>query len=954
MSKQLESLLLQSGLASDLQLRRVQGRVTQGGGSFVEILVKDERVSEDVVADLFTQRLKVPRARVATFLADQEALRKVNEKLARKHLSLPLAVEGRVLVLAMADPTDFRAIQDIEFASTMSVKPMVATLSEVLQGIEERYGAENRIGSFLENVPDASDIQIVSEDQSAMSVDDANQAEATDATPVVKMCNLVISDALKTAASDVHIEPALHDLQVRMRVDGVLRDYARVPKWLHGPVVSRLKILAKLDIAERRLPQDGRVNVQYQGRSVDLRVSTLPTHFGEKMVLRVLGGAKAPGIDTLGLAANQRRQLEVAIEQPQGMILVTGPTGSGKTTTLYALLAWHHKPEVNIVTVEDPIEFQLAGINQVQVNPKAGLTFASALRSILRQDPDVILVGEMRDQETVEIACQAAMTGHMVLSTLHTNSAVGAVTRMLDLGVDSAVLATSLTMVIAQRLVRRICKECREEYEPGEATRQRAGLFGEKVPVYRGRGCAACGGTGFSGRIGLYEIFKPTNAMRKLVNDRASEADLRMAARQAGLVPLREDAVAKIKAGITSPDEVLRVVQVDENEVPCPGCKALIEADFATCPYCRKNLKTNCRSCGQALRFEWDLCPYCNTPTHPEDKAEAAQPVKVEVAVSMPETVVAVAPPAAQIPPAGADEPPAAVASPRVVIAAPHVVPPVVPHVAPHAAPPAAPLTAAPPPAAPPPVELADFHAVVEHTSLAERPVVFEPKAAPGEPAANDAPPSMPDLVVAWPSRPLDVTPEPDVMLAPDVTPAPYLQPATEVELAPAIEFMPGPEFGSDEEPAPAAPLELLEPPAAPAVSPDPEAGRRPLRALVVDDDDDIRMIVAATLRKMTVPVEVVQARDGVEAIEKARQAPPDLAILDVMMPRMDGFDTCRALRADVRTAFVPILMLTASADQDSRTRGYLIGTDDYMSKPFMPVDLKLRVARLLRRTYGI
>jgi type IV pilus assembly protein PilB len=893
MSKQLESLLLQSGLASDLQLRRVQGRVTQGGGSFVEILVKDERMPEDTIADLFTERLKVPRARVASFLADQEALRKVNEKLARKHLSLPLAVEGRVLVLAMADPTDFRAIQDIEFASTMTVKPMVATLSEVLQGIEERYGAENRIGSFLENVPDASDIQIVSEDQAAMSVDEGSQVEATDATPVVKMCNLVISDALKTAASDVHIEPALHDLQVRMRVDGVLRDYARVPKWLHGPVVSRLKILAKLDIAERRLPQDGRVNVQYQGRSVDLRVSTLPTHFGEKMVLRVLGGAKAPGIDTLGLAVNQRRQLEAAIEQPQGMILVTGPTGSGKTTTLYALLAWHHKPEVNIVTVEDPIEFQLAGINQVQVNPKAGLTFASALRSILRQDPDVILVGEMRDQETVEIACQAAMTGHMVLSTLHTNSAVGAVTRMLDLGVDSAVLATSLTMVIAQRLVRRICKECREEYEPGEATRQRAGLFGEKVPVYRGRGCAACGGTGFSGRIGLYEIFKPTNAIRKLVNDRASEADLRMAARQAGLVPLREDAVAKIKAGITSPDEVLRVVQVDENEVPCPGCKALIEADFATCPYCRKNLKTNCRSCGQALRFEWALCPYCNTPTHPEEKAEAAQPVKVEVAVSMPETVVAVAPPAA------AADSPAAAASPRVVTAASH------------AAPHAAPLTAAPPPVPPAPVAFADFHAVVEHTSLAECPVVFEPKATPGEPAA-------------------------------------------EVELAPAVEFMPAPESGSDEEPAPAAPLELLEPPAPATVSPDPEADRRPLRALVVDDDDDIRMIVAATLRKMAVPMEIVQARDGMEAIEKAREAPPDLAILDVMMPRMDGFDTCRALRADVRTAFVPILMLTASADQDSRTRGYLIGTDDYMSKPFMPVDLKLRVARLLRRTYGI
>ncbi len=640
MSKQLESVLRLAGLASEVQIQRVQERLLQGAGSFIEVLVRDEGVSEEAIADACTERLKVPRARVGTFLADAEALGKVPERLARKHISLPLAVEGRVLVMAMADPTDYRAIQDIEFASALAVKPMAATFSEVQQGIEERYGAEDRIGSFLANVPDAADIQIVAEDQSAMSVDMASQAESTEATPVVKMCNLVISDALKSAASDVHIEPALHDLQVRMRVDGVLRDYARVPKWLHGPVVSRLKILAKLDIAERRLPQDGRVNVQYLGRSIDLRISTLPTHFGEKMVLRVLGGMRAPDIGSLGLAETHQRQLEAAIQQPQGMILVTGPTGSGKTTSLYALLAWHHKSEVNIVTVEDPIEFQLAGINQVQVNPKAGLTFASALRSILRQDPDVILVGEMRDRETVEIACQAAMTGHMVLSTLHTNSAVGAVTRMLDLGIDSAVLATSLTLVIAQRLVRRICNECREEYEPGETIRQRAGLFGDRIPVYRGSGCTACGGTGFAGRIGIYEFFKPTNAIKRLINDRASEADMRMAARQGGMIPLREDAVAKIKAGITSPDEVLRVVQVDENEVACPGCKALIEADFATCPYCRWSLKTNCRSCRQALRLEWTLCPYCNTPTHDEPKAQAPQPAKAGVAVSMPEPIV--------------------------------------------------------------------------------------------------------------------------------------------------------------------------------------------------------------------------------------------------------------------------------------------------------------------------
>ena len=856
MSKQLESLLRDSGLASDLQLRRVQERMDQGGGSFIEILVKEERVPEEAIADAFSERLRVPRVRVAAFLLDEEALRKVPERLARKHQCLPLGTEGRMLMVAMVDPIDYRAIQDIEFAAASTVKPVAASLSEVLEGIDERYGAEDRIGAFLANVPDAPDIQILSEDNADLLMDVAGSVEAAEVAPVVKMCNLVIYDALKSLASDVHIEPALHDLQVRMRVDGVLRDYTRVPKWLHGPVVSRLKILAKLDIAERRLPQDGRVNVQYQGRSVDLRVSTLPTHFGEKMVLRVLGGASAPAIDTLGLAPSQQALLQSSIQQPQGMILVTGPTGSGKTTSLYALLAWHHRPEVNIVTVEDPIEYQLAGINQVQVNPKAGLTFASALRSILRQDPDVILVGEMRDHETVEIACQAAMTGHMVLSTLHTNSAVGAVTRMFDLGVDPPVLATSLTMVIAQRLVRRICNDCREEYEPGEAVRNRVGLFGDPTPVFRGRGCTACGGTGFSGRIGIYEFFRPTTAIRKLINDRASEADLRYAARQAGMVPLREDSLAKIRAGVTSPEEVLRVVQIDENEVPCPGCKALIETDFASCPYCRKSLKTNCVGCGQPLRLEWSLCPYCNTNA-------MAQPLTEETGqrsrASMPSTPM---PDDAQF-------------EPRALV----------------------------------------------HDEDDARPAFDLPGEAGGEQYIGQ------DLDAAV--RKIAPTPAPPPAAAPP--PAPVQAVAA---------------------PAAAAPSAAAPPPRPAAV--DPHVGRRPMRVLVVDDDPDIRMIVGATLRKLHVPVEIVQAEDGVEALEKAREATPDLVVLDVMMPRMDGFETCRALRENVRTAFVPILMLTASADQDSRTKGYLIGTDDYMSKPFLPVDLKLRVGRLLRRTYGI
>jgi type IV pilus assembly protein PilB len=811
MSKQLESLLRQTGLATEPQILRVLDRVAKDAGSFVDILVREEHISEEELANLFTERTKVPRARVATFLPDEDALRKVPERLARKHLCLPLAIEARVLVLAMVNPIDYRAIQDIEFASALSIRPLVATHTEVLDGIDERYGADDRIATFLAKVEEP-DIQILSEESRDIGLDVADSLIAAEVAPVVKMCNLIIFDAVKTNASDVHIEPALHDLQVRMRVDGVLREYTRIPKWLHGPVVSRLKILAKLDIAERRLPQDGRVNVLYQGRSIDLRVSTLPTQFGEKMVLRVLGGMSAPSITSLGLSPQQQAVLESAIQQPQGMILVTGPTGSGKTTTLYALLAKHHKPEVNIVTVEDPIEYQLAGINQVQINAKAGLTFASALRSILRQDPDVILVGEMRDRETSEIAFQAAMTGHMVLSTLHTNSAIATVARMLDLGVDPTILSTSLTLVIAQRLVRRVCKECREQYEPGADVRLRVGMVSDNAPVYRGRGCPACSSTGFSGRVGIYEMFRPTNAIRRLINDRASETDLRYAARQAGMALLREDALRKIEAGLTSPDEVLRVVQVDETEVPCPNCNALIEADFSTCPYCRLSLKNTCASCGQAQRLEWQVCPYCNTNAGVPPPAEGLGSESGKSKVDK--------------------------ESPR--------------------------------------EDGKPFASMINREALAAAAVGSDSTAA----------------------------------------------------ASPAVESDP--------------------------TAFHPETGRRRLRVLVVDDDEDIRMIVSATLRDLPVPVEVIQAEDGVDAIEKAAAATPDLVVLDVMMPRMDGFETCRRLRESVRTAFVPILILTASVDQASRTKAYLIGTDDYMAKPFLPVDLKMRVTRLLRRSYGI
>jgi len=950
MSKQLEITLRQSGLVTEAQLSRDQEQARKLGVPLVEVVLKEERVTEDQLADLLSTRTKIPRIRVAASLVDPEAMQKVTDKLARKHNCLPLSIEGRVLTLAMVDPGDYLAIQDIEFASGMSVRPVIATRSEILDGVDERYAAEDRIGAFLANVPDVTDLHIVA-DESAQDliVAVADSRSEAEVAPVVKMCNLIVHDAIKAGASDTHIEPTMHDVNVRMRVDGVLRDYTHVPKWLHSPVVSRLKILAKLDIAERRVPQDGRINVQYQGRTIDIRVSTLPTHFGEKAVLRYLGGGTLPRVDKMGLNESQAAILESVIKQPQGMILVTGPTGSGKTTTLYALLAKRKSPEVNIVTVEDPIEYQLAGINQVQINTKAGLSFASVLRSILRQDPDVILVGETRDQETAEVAFQAAMTGHLVLSTLHTNSAVAAIPRLYDLEVDPSILATSLTLVIAQRLVRRICEQCKEAYLPDTLTAQKVGISPADGPVYRGKGCPACGGTGFSGRVGIYEFFRPTNTVRKLISNRASETDLKAGARQSGMKLLREDAVDKVKQGITSPDEVLRVVQVDETETPCPQCGALIEADFSTCPYCLSTLKKTCSSCGQDLKVEWKACPYCNST--------AALPAVAEV-------VVAPAP------------------VPRPASPEPEAIRPT---------PPPPPARPAPPPAA---VRAATPGPKLSSPDAMSLPGVrtfdFDSDEVPAPPqtievsdgVGADMPPAVADV-----SAPI-VQPKP----VPAVPPKPARVTKSKAELAAPVGIAtpeaaaPKPARATKSKAAPAAPAS--EPPApiaTPFISPEPGAEEskvwvpptvvakappvlsaeaaaassagpleRRLRVMVVDDDDDIRQVVAFTLKKLSVPVDVIQAVDGQEAVEMAALDPPDLFVLDVMMPRMDGFEACTKLRQSVRTAFVPILMLTASADETSRSKGYLVGTDDYMSKPFQPLDLKLRVTRLLRRTYGV
>jgi type II secretory ATPase GspE/PulE/Tfp pilus assembly ATPase PilB-like protein len=557
---------------------------------------------------------------VGPLAVDEEVAHRITESLARQHECIPLAVNGRRLLVAFVDPSNLTSVQAIEFFTGCKVQPLVGLRSQVLEAVESYYSREAAL-DVIDRAGDQSEIKILPT-RDDLDLDERAAVKSSEIPPIIKLVDMIMEEALRQHASDIHIEPAEHEIQIRLRVDGVLRDYLKAPAWLQPGLSSRLKILSKLDITERRVPQDGRFKVRSNNRITDLRLSTLPTQFGEKVVIRLLGSAEGIlGPDQLGIPSEELPAVLEAVTQPQGMIIVTGPTGSGKTTSLYSLLNYKRSSEVNIVTVEDPIEYQLQGANQVQINPRAGLTFAACLRSILRQDPDTILVGEIRDHETAEIAFHAAMTGHLVLTTLHTNNSVATVLRLLDLGIDPFVLTSSVTLVVAQRLVRVTCEGCRESYHPSPQVLERLGWDDHEFSFSRGKGCKACHGTGFKGRIGIYELLRMTSAVREAINGRAPEPVIRKAAVQSGMVPLLEAARNKVRQGKTSPEEVMRVIQwVDEGQTSCPQCGEPISNKTRKCQHCESKLKlVACPSCGQMLDPAWQVCPHCTTPVLREE-----------------------------------------------------------------------------------------------------------------------------------------------------------------------------------------------------------------------------------------------------------------------------------------------------------------------------------------------
>lgn len=604
----------------------------QKGEPLWEVLLRENKITESWLTDMYSRRLKVPVVELSSQPIDAEAAHRLPESLVRKYLCVPFACHGRHLKVAFVDPADLAAIQAVEFFTGCKVQPVVALRTQVLEAIEENFSRSQAV-DIIDQASDGPDVQLVPLLQD-LDLDEAGSLKASAIPPIIKLVNLVMAEALRVHASDIHIEPTEHAIRIRLRVDGVLRDFLQTPGWLHAGLTTRLKVVGKLDIAEKRVPQDGRFKVRLHNKVTDIRLSTLPTQFGEKVVMRLLGSTEGiPEPNQLGVPQKHLGTVLEAVMQPQGMIIVTGPTGSGKTTTLYSLLNRKRSSEVSIVTVEDPIEYQLEGANQVQVNPKAGLTFASCLRSILRQDPDSILVGEIRDRETAEIAFHAAMTGHLVLTSLHTNSSIATIMRLLDLGVDPFVITSSVTLIMAQRLARAICNECREVYTPAPRVLHRLRWDDPNFIFSRGKGCKACHGTGFKGRIGMYEILSLSPAVREAINERGSEAKIRKAARSSGFVSLREDALEKIHSGITTPDEVLRVIQSTDEPATCPRCGQPVPVETGKCLSCVDSAQLRCLACGQEIAPNWLVCPRCSTPV-PRGRAEAGLPSTLNVTIS--------------------------------------------------------------------------------------------------------------------------------------------------------------------------------------------------------------------------------------------------------------------------------------------------------------------------------
>ncbi len=565
-NRRLGDLLVADGLLTAEQLRKALAEQKGSPEKIGSVLIRLNYINDDQLIGFLSRQYGVPSITLAQLDIDSDVLKLVPAPIARKYEVLPVRKMGNSLALAMADPTNVFALDDIAFMTNLQVLPLVASQTAIKKAIDRNYESKTEaITSVLSDMQtDLANVEVVGEDgEEGSKVDVFELKESADEAPVVKLVNMVLVDAIQKGASDIHFESYEKIFRIRFRMDGVLHEMLAPPKRLESAILSRLKIMSNLDIAERRLPQDGRIKLRYNTREIDFRVSTLPTIFGEKAVLRILDkDALKLDMTQLGFDEWTLDKFNAAIHQPYGMILITGPTGSGKTTTLYSGIHTINSPDVNIMTAEDPVEYNLKGVNQVQINEGVGRTFAAALRSFLRQDPDVILVGETRDLETAQISIRAALTGHLVFSTLHTNDCPSTIARLLDMGIPPFLVASSLLLIVAQRLGRKICRACREPYDADEESLVTYGHVPSgkgRVQFYKGKGCATCNFTGMKGRVAIYEVMPITEEIRDGILKNMSTAELRAIAQSQGMKSLRQAGLLKVIEGTTSIEEVLRV-----------------------------------------------------------------------------------------------------------------------------------------------------------------------------------------------------------------------------------------------------------------------------------------------------------------------------------------------------------------------------------------------------------
>jgi len=778
MAKDIISFLVEKEVIVQSQAELVLQKAKEKPEALVDDLIVELGLLDELSLAQFKATLfNVPFVDLIETAIDAEIAEIVPEQFARKNLCLPYHKSGNVIDLALYLPQNIAIIQDVEFGSGNRVIAHVATRSAIERCIETAFHVEEGLSNVLQNITAEVDVELSEQEYGEETEQDITEDEErlTQDAPVIKMVNMIVVDAVRKGVSDIHLEPHEKFLQVRSRFDGWLKTTMQAPKWMQSPVISRLKIMAKMDISEKRKPQDGKIRLKVDKREIDLRVSTLPTRHGEKVVIRILDQSKSlVPLDKLGMNPTIEGQLYSAIQKPQGMILVTGPTGSGKTTSLYSFLAAVQDESLNIVTIEDPIEYELKGINQVQINERAGLTFAASLRSILRQDPNIIMVGEIRDRETAEIAIKAAQTGHLVFSTLHTNDTVSTITRLIDIGVEPFLVSSSVLVIVAQRLVRKNCTNCKKEYTPPDWVMHQLKLNRFKdITYYHGVGCEQCNQSGYRGRIGMYEVLSMTPKLRERITAKESEEVIKQEAISEGMVPLVNDSILKIRAGITTPEEVVKVIHVEEmaSSAFCPRCEKPTQPEFKSCPYCGQVLNLFCNSCKRKLEPDWSMCPFCgSTVTKPEG-----------------------------------------------------------------------------------------FAAVTETK----------------------------EEVLSRPQPPADLK----------------------------------------------------------------ERGLTKPKVLVVDDEPKIQLMVKASLKQIN--CEVITASNGEEGLAMVEKHTPNLVISDINMPRMNGFDFCKAMRRNILTAFIPFIMLTSRDSAEDKLKGFQLGTDDYMTKPFDYKELQARVQRLLNRTYG-